>query len=70
MLDYCREHVPGFMVGYNTGELQRYLEKSWSALKDPVIVTWDGSQHDAHQYAELIEIVDTPFIENVYDRAY
>lgn len=46
------------MVGYNTGDLCKKLTAAYRTLKDPVVVTWDGSNHDAHQYAELIKAVD------------
>lgn len=55
------------MVGYNTGDLCSILTTCYKKLKNPIIVTWDGSNHDAHQYAELIESVDQPLMELLFD---
>jgi hypothetical protein len=55
------------MVGYNTGDLCRILTESWNKLKNPCIITWDGSNHDAHQFAELIKAVDIPIMNKLFD---
>lgn len=48
LIAWARENVFGFMVGYNTGDLCNILTSCYRKLKNPVVVTWDGSNHDAH----------------------
>jgi len=39
---------PEFIVAYNTGDLCDHLYNRYNELKDPVVLTWDGSRFDAH----------------------
>lgn len=36
------------MVGYSTTKLCKYLTDAWNSLINPIIIVWDGSNHDAH----------------------
>lgn len=70
LINWARENVFGFMVGYNTGDLCDALNAAYRKLKDPVVVTWDGSNHDAHQFEELIKIVDVPILDAIFEQAW
>jgi len=45
-------------IGLNTGELCDKLERIRLPIADSIPVTWDGSNHDGHQYEELIDGID------------
>jgi hypothetical protein len=45
-------------VGLNTGALTDRIQQVRRHIRCPIPITWDGSNHDGHQYKELIEGVD------------
>jgi len=49
---------PWLAVGLNTGQLCDRIQQEYARIPDPVPVTWDGSNHDGHQYKEIIKAVD------------
>jgi hypothetical protein len=51
-------NVPWLGVGYNTGEICDLILKNSESISDSVPITWDGSNHDGHQYREIIEGID------------
>lgn len=60
-LTNIREIFPEICVGYNSHEVAQKLEECFYSVFDHQTVTWDGSQHDSHQFASLLRCVDNSF---------
>jgi hypothetical protein len=46
------------------------LKKTFSAVEEGyTFIAWDGSQHDSHQHAELIETIDLAFYKKFLERS-
>jgi len=55
-----------FVQGWNSERLEETLTKEAAGLIDPQGMSWDGSNHDAHQHADFIESVDNMFIRRFF----
>jgi len=53
-------------VGYNTQQTAHLIERVYATIPDAIPVTWDGSNHDGHQYEELIEGIDGYFFRKTF----
>jgi hypothetical protein len=57
-------------VGCNTAQLSDKIYKQYKKIPNAVAITWDGSNHDGHQYKEMIEIVDTYLFDRTYQATF
>lgn len=67
-LNKIREIFPEMMVGYNSEEMAYKFTTEVLTLKDHRLIVWDGSQHDSHQHAALIEAVDSYLFKKTLPR--
>ncbi len=61
-----RKTQPAFCVGYNCHGLAQKLCDDYNSSR--VYISNDGSSHDAHQHASLIQTVDHYFLTNFIRR--
>lgn len=59
--DGPKSPMPAFIYGLSAGALQNELTSRYKTLKDPRLLSFDGSRHDAHQHYDLLSIVDHYF---------
>jgi len=59
-----------FHIGYNADETKTIIEAKRKNYEDPVIVSYDGSSHDSHQWAELQECCDNELVIQTFDKFY
>jgi len=57
---------PWLGVGLNTQQTADRIAQVRRPIRDSIPVTWDGSNHDGHQYQELIDGVDGYFFKKTF----
>jgi len=55
-----------FVQGWNSERLEETLTREAQQLDDPQGMSWDGSNHDAHQHSDFIESVDNMWIRRFF----
>jgi hypothetical protein len=56
-----------FAIRKNPDILAEELTKAWNRIKDPILITWDGAQHDSHQN-NGVRAVDWKMIDLFLDK--
>jgi len=57
---------PWLGVGLNTGQLTDRISAVRATIPDSIPVTWDGSNHDGHQFEQLIDGIDGYFFKKTF----
>ena len=57
-LENIKELFPEICVGYNSSKVADLIQDNLHAILDHQIITWDGSQHDSHQFSSLLKGCD------------
>jgi hypothetical protein len=65
ILHFMTSHDIGAVYAMNTSEVAKYIRSGLSNHADPVIVSFDGSRHDANQDALKHRLIDIALIKTL-----